>query len=198
MHRPDYAGAQHYALTRLERELADNLLYHSLAHTRDDIIPAVKRLAKLEGITGDDFQLLLTAASFHDLGFILQQKDHEMVGAQFARDELPRFGFSPAQIEAICGMILATRVPQNPHTRLEEILADADLDVLGRDDFWTRNGLLRAELGHFGQTPTDAQWYAGQFKFMESHHYFTQAARTLREAQKHKNMQELVARLAAQ
>lgn len=46
-------------------------------------------------------------------------------------------------------------VPQPLKTILEEIMADADLDVLGRDDIMYRNNSLRRELTYFGQEFTD-------------------------------------------
>ena len=48
-----------------------------------------------------------------------------------AKEELPKFGLSEKDIELICGMIMATKIPQNPKTKLEKIIADADLEYLG-------------------------------------------------------------------
>jgi len=36
---------------RLERDLAPALVYHNLAHTRDDVVPAVEYLTSLAGWT---------------------------------------------------------------------------------------------------------------------------------------------------
>src|SRR5436309_16127441 len=72
--------------------------------------------------------------------------DHERASAQIAAAILPNYGYTPAHIQAICGMIMATKLPQAPHTLLEQIVADADLDVLGRPDFVTRNQDLHTEL----------------------------------------------------
>ena len=91
---PDYEAAWLYALRRLERDLPAELLYHGVAHTRDDVVPAAKRLAELEGVTGDDLHLLLTAAWYHDIGYIEQVGDHEMVSCRIAASKLPQFGFS--------------------------------------------------------------------------------------------------------
>ena len=61
-------------------------------------------------------------------------------------------------------------------------MADADLDVLGRDDFWPRNLKLRQETAFFGKPFTDAEWYTGQLRFVEAHTYFTATARARRDA----------------
>jgi len=196
MHQPDFERARQYALERLERDLSPALTYHCLAHTRDDVLPAAERLAALEGVTGESLLLLRTAAWYHDIGFVEQRAEHETIGVRIAREVLPRFGYSPAHIEAIGGMILATKLPQSPHTLSEEILADADLDVLGRDDFLVRSRDLQAELAAFGTPTTDEQWFSGQLEFVQAHRYFTVAARTLRDTTKQANIEALISLLA--
>ncbi len=191
---PDFARARAHALDRLERELSPALCYHSLAHTRDDVLPAVERLAAAEGIAGEALLLLRTAAYYHDLGFVVQRQDHEVIGAHLAAEALPRFGYGPAQIAQITGMIMATRLPQTPHTLLEQILADADLDVLGREDFLATNERLRVEMAASGVPASDADWYRVQLHFLRGHRYWTAAAQDLRNAQKQRNI-EIMARL---
>jgi len=187
--------AKHYALHRLERELSPNLLYHGIKHTRDEVLPAVERLASMEGVQGDLLLLLLTAAWFHDLGFVEQPQYHELISARIAVQVLPGFGYTNEQVEIVRWAILATILPQDPQNLLEQILTDADLDILGRDDFMLRNGELRHELAFFGKEYTDREWYTQQLKFLESHTYFTASARTLRDAGKLKNIRELMDKL---
>jgi uncharacterized protein len=187
MAQPDFENARQYALERLERDLSPAYLYHSLAHTRDEVAPAVEWLASLEHVAEEALLLLRTAAYYHDIGLVHQRASHEAAGVQIATVTLPSFGYSPAQIRLIGGMIMATRLPQNPHNHLEQLLADADLDVLGRLDFMPRNQALRAEMTAFGATMGDAQWYGQQLHFMRTHHYCTAAARALRDAQKRHN-----------
>ncbi len=197
MRTPNLVSARRYALRRLEQELAPTLFYHSLAHTRDDVAPAAERLAALEGVAGEELLLLRTAAYFHDLGFVEQRQDHEATGARLAAAALPRFGYSPAQIQAIVGMIMATRLPQRPHNLLEQLLADADLDILGRTDFLARNQALHAELATTAEPIPDADWYHAQLAFLRDHHYWTSAARALRDAGKQRNIAALNELLAA-
>ena len=182
MDSKSFVQAKQYALNRLERELSPGLTYHSLRHTTEDVVPATEKFAEGEGVKGDALDLLLTAAWFHDLGFIEVRTGHEAVGARLASEVLPGFGYTDEQIKIIKGIIMATVVPQAPNTLLEQIMADADLDVLGRDDFWPRNINLRNELAFFGKDFTDIEWYSGQLKFVKSHTYFTATARALRDA----------------
>jgi uncharacterized protein len=161
-------------------------------HTRDEVVPAADRLAGLEGINDQALLLLRTAAYYHDVGLLRDRANHEAAGVQIAAAALPRFGYSPAQIRAISGMIMATQLPQRPRTKLEMLLADADLDVLGRSDFMYRNQALRAEIAAFGTPIGDAQWYSQQLRFIQTHHYWTAAARALRDEQKGLNCAALL------
>lgn len=185
---PDYEGAWRYARERLENELAPELIYHSAAHTRDDVVPAALRLADMEGITGEERILLLTAAWFHDLGFLVRYQDNEVVAVEIARQVLTGFGFSPPQIETIEAIIMVTRLPQTPHNLLEQIMADADLDSLGREDYAARSSLLRQEMAALGRLTTDEEWRKIQVDFLSSHEYFTASARRLRGPMKQQNL----------
>ena len=195
MTKPDYERAYAYALERLERELPSNLCYHSLQHTRDDVLPAVERLAAHEGVRGEDFLLLRTAAVYHDLGFVESYAGHEAAGARIAREMLPHFGYGVRQIKVITDIIFATRLPQRPRNLLERIMVDADLDSLGREDFFKRSEDLRCELASYDRAASKAEWYREQLAFVASHSYFTDAAHALRDATKQHNLQELAARL---
>lgn len=192
---PDYEAAKEYALDRLANELPADLVYHSLEHTVQDVVPAVTRLATIEDVQGENYLLLQTAAYFHDIGFVERRNEHEEVAARIARAVLPQLGFNPDQIERICGMIMATRLPQSPQDHLEAIMADGDLDVLGRPDFWEKNHALRQELLSNGLTMTDKEWYQEQINFLQEHSYFTPAARMMREEQKAKNIALLIEKL---
>jgi uncharacterized protein len=88
-------------------------------------------------------------------------------------------------------MIMATRLPQTPHTLLECILADADLDVCGRDDFLALNRCLRAELAATGNVTSDREWYSEQLSFLRAHRYWTAAARYGRDQVKRANIAAL-------
>lgn len=182
-----FAKVRNFILDKLKEELPQRLSYHSLDHV-NDVYMAAETLAGLEGISGEDLTLLLTAVLFHDSGFLTQQKDHEEVGCGIVRQYLPQYGYDPQQIERICGMIMATRIPQSPHNKLEEIICDADLDYLGRDDFFIIGAFLFEELRTFGVISTEYEWNQLQVKFLESHHYFTDSAKQLRLAKKHTHL----------
>jgi uncharacterized protein len=195
MGKLNFELAKSYALQRLEQELSPKLFYHGISHTRDDVVPAVEMLASLENIQGISLSLLLTAAWFHDLGYVEQARHHELISARIAVQVLPGFGYTEKQVEIVRWAILATALPQSPQNLLEKILTDADLDVLGRDDFLRSNDNLRRELAIFGQEFSDLEWFTRQLKFLEAHTYFTEAAHALRDAGQLKNIQVLKTQL---
>lgn len=189
MHQTDYDGAIDYALSCLRRDLPPSLTYHDLWHTQFDVLPAVARMGVINGLAHEDIRLMEVAAAFHDIGFVRVMEGHEAVGVQIAGNILPDFGFVTQQIERVAGMILATRLPQSPQNLLEEIVVDADLDVLGRDDFFDRNELLRQEMARFGRVLSWRQWQEEQLRFLQQHTYFTPVARALRDEGKQRHIE---------
>jgi predicted metal-dependent HD superfamily phosphohydrolase len=192
MMQPDLERARGYVAERLGRELPPSLAYHNARHTLDDVLPAVERLGRLAGLD-DESQLVLSAAAlFHDTGFLVSYLDHESHSIAIARHKLPEFGFTPAQINAIVSVIGATRMPQRPVGRLQQLICDADLDLLGRDDFWELNRSLLEETLHTSLNPPDEEaWLCGQLRFLESHSYFTPEARALRDDGKVRNLLQM-------
>lgn len=73
-------------------------------------------------------------------------KNHEEVSCGFAREHLPQFGFDNIQVERICQLIMATRIPQSPFDKTSRALCDADLDYLGRPDFVSKGKNLFDEM----------------------------------------------------
>lgn len=197
MSQPDFEGAKQYALARLANELPTTTVYHSLFHTQDDVVPAAKQFADIEGIKGNDLLCLMTAAYFHDLGHIQQAKDHEDISAAIAREVLPRFSYSPSQVSLITQLIMETKLPQSPPTLLAQIIVDADMNSLGRDDFLATSLKLKAELEASGVSFTKLEWLTRQHNFLQQHRFFTRAARQLRDEGKQRNL-KLLERLIAE
>lgn len=188
MSQPDYDGAIAYALRRLRKELPQKLTYHDLWHTQHDVLPAVARMGAINDVSHEEIRLLEVGAAFHDIGFLQAYEGHEEAGVQIATAVLPAMGFGPLHLDCVASLIRATRLPQTPHNLLEEIMVDADLDVLGRDDFFDRNELLRKELASIGRPFTWQQWQLEQLRFLRQHTYFTPVARALRNEGKRRHI----------
>ncbi|MCU0357431.1 MAG: HD domain-containing protein, partial [Cyclobacteriaceae bacterium] len=190
----DVAGAENFIINLQEAELPAYLHYHNIDHVRD-VTEAAMRNANESELKDEERMLLRTAALYHDSGFTISSRNHEEHGCTIARESLPRFGYSTEQIDAICSMIMATKVPQTPKTKLEKILCDADLDYLGREDFYDVGRRLYAEMQERGLVETEREWNLIQKTFLENHRYHTVWAQQHREIKKQEYLQEIYQKL---
>jgi uncharacterized protein len=175
---------------KLEKGLSPALTYHNVAHTLD-VLKHVIEISQQEGVNEEELLLLKVSALYHDIGFLYVYSGHEEKGCAMAATELPGFGFSFDQIEKICGMIRATKVPQEPKTRLEEIICDSDLDYLGREDFFKTGEGLYKEFLVQNIVADERDWNMLQVKFLESHHYFTNSSTNNRQQVKQLNLEKV-------
>ncbi len=176
-----------FIIDRLTNELPSNIYYHNIDHTLD-VYQFVKIIAENEGINPSDLKLLQIAALYHDAGHLIENKNHELHSCEIARASLPQFNYSKEDINTICSIIMATEMPQNPKTLLEEIICDADLNYLGRTDFFLTSKNLYKEMLANGTINNWGDWMQIQAKFLQQHHFFTKTARKLRKSEKEKNL----------
>lgn len=182
--------AREYILSKLENELKPNLYYHSINHTLD-VCEAALRIGKMEKVKQEDLLLIETAALFHDSGIMKVYKGHELASIDLIRQVLPDFDYSKKHLEKIEKMIIATQLPQKPPDKLSEILCDADLDYLGRDDFYINALCLYREWYELGIRMTLKEWYELQITFLSNHTYFTDSALSLRQEKKYFHLNQI-------
>lgn len=178
-----FTDIQEIILDKLEKELPDYLYYHNVKHTVD-VVTEVELIGWGEGCTDEEILLLKTAGLFHDAGHTIAYDNHEFFGTELAREMLPKYNYSPAQIERICSIIMATKLPPRPTNLLENIICDSDLDYLGRSDFIPVSNTLYEELKAQNKMGSLNDWNKIQVKFISGHQYFTATARSLREVNK--------------
>lgn len=187
----DFNGAKDYIIHRLKDELNPSLYYHSVYHTLD-VYEAAGRLSKAENIEGKSRALIETAALYHDSGMLIQYEDHEHASCSLVRAVLPGYGYTGADIEEIESMILITTMPQLPTYLHDQILCDADLDYLGRTDYFIHSFKLRLEWQVNGIRETSLHdWFQSQIRFLSEHRYFTNSANNIRNEQKQRNLEEI-------
>lgn len=183
-----------YLLEDMKRKLAPYLSYHSLEHTID-VANLCDNYIKVYKVQDDMAKLIRIAAISHDYGYTISPIDHEERSIALIAPILKPI-LTPKEIELINGMIRATKVPQKPKTFYEKILADADLDYLGREDYNELSENLHQEFLHFGVVESDEQWLNLQINFLENHNYHTLFAKWNRRKQKTKKLLELKSRRA--
>ena len=190
----NYKKAERHIMKILREKLSPNLHYHGIHHTLD-VVESVERIAIMEGVLDEDIFVLKSAATYHDAGFVEKYDSNEVVGASMAAEILPKYGYTDQQIKQVWALIYATIIPHKPNDHLEQIICDADLDYLGRDDFHQISDTLRRELRDHGKINSDRLWDEIQVKFLTQHKYFTKSAKKLREKKKQKHLEEIKQRL---
>lgn len=169
---PDFAAAEKDLLANLEANLSPRLSYHNIQHTKE-VMDAAMIIAASENVSEEERRILRIAVAFHDSGFLFTYDFHEEKGCELAKDILPKYGFSPQQVETVCQLIMATQAPQKPKTKLERIICDADLDYLGREGAEATADNLFEELKQWNLLHTKEEWINRQINFLSTHHYFT-------------------------
>ncbi len=178
-----FTELQEIILEKLENELPPYLYYHNVKHTVD-VVTEVELIGWTEDCSDEEILLLKTAGLFHDAGHTVIYDGHEHEGTLLVREMLPAYGYSQAQIDRICNIIMATKMPPQPKDLLQEIICDADLDYLGRSDMIPVSNTLYKELKEQNKIGTLNDWNKLQVKFISLHQYFTKTARSLREVNK--------------
>ena len=179
-----------FVLGLLRENLPDNYLYHNPEHTLYVIEKALE-IGRHEKCTEDELEFISIAALWHDTGYTKTYKNHEEESCNIARHYLPSYGYNNEFIDRICDMIMVTKIPQLPKNKLEEILADADLEYLGTAEFETKSDCLFKELQSIKPAYTEAEWDVAQILFLREHHYFTKYCQEIKEPLKRKHLLKL-------
>lgn len=198
-HTPRLKMVDQYIRELFRDELPAGIKYHNADHTLHStkgVVAVANKLAILEDISAQDRELLVAAAYFHDTGYIREYESNEPIAARMAGRILKLIGYKPDEIETVQSMILATDPEVEPKTHAEKILCDADLDNLGREDFFQLDERLREGRGIRGiDVSDDAKWYKDTLEFIEKHQYYTKSQKKLREKGKAKNIKRLLSKL---
>ncbi len=166
-----------------------NYCYHNQNHTRD-VLDAVQKIADHYQLDDRSFFIVCAAACFHDIGFVLSKGElHEQKGAALAGSFLKTIEVNEADVVAIQGCIMATKMPQMPNTLEERIICDADLYNLGTLAFKENNRLLKKENESITNTKVDGiAWRKSSINMLEKHQYHTDYCRTLLDKTKAENL----------
>lgn len=177
-------------LEDLEKSLPRYLHYHNLSHTKD-VIGSCKDYSTRYELNPEEHDLLMIAAAGHDYGFLVSTEDHEAISARIVARKMAAFGYDPSDIEQVKNMIASTKIPQSPKTKLDRIIADADLDYLGRDDYDKISERLYQELSELNKLKDRKSWLNLQISFLEMHSYHTEWAQANRAPIKAKVLERL-------
>jgi predicted metal-dependent HD superfamily phosphohydrolase len=184
-----------FAEELLVNESACDLCYHNIDHTKRVVENAIY-IGKIEGLDEEQMFIVQAIAWFHDLGYSKSYKNHEDESITIAKAFLTELGLAKETILAVENGINATRVPQNPKNKLEEIIADADLFDLGTAEYFDLSEKLFKEWDDCFSTSDPSKHWHFSLQFLKSHRYFTDFGRDVLESRKQENIAILEQRLA--
>ncbi len=176
-----------FAGNKFREEGQSENLYHNLTHTAE-VVKIAREIAEASGVSEDDLEIILIAAWFHDIGYIVKCDGHEDISKNFAAQFLNELKYPEHKIEAVLSLIEATRLPRNPENLLEEIICDADLYHLGTNKFEEKGNLFRTEMEiKRGEIISDEEWFKTTYSFLKEHKFYTPYAKNQFETQKNIN-----------
>ena len=179
-----------FVVKYLNENLPAGFYYHNDEHTLY-VVEKVIEIGGQEDCTDYEINLLTAAAFWHDTGYVVSYNDHEIESCRLAQKHLPHFGYTDDEIRQMCGMIMATQIPQTPTNKLEQIIADADLEYLGTALAESISERLYLELLHLNPNLTPDDWNRMQIGFLQRHSYFTSFCREHREPVKQAYLNKL-------
>lgn len=180
-----------FVIGLLKDNLPETYLYHNPEHTLYVIEKALE-IGRHEECTEEELEFIVLAALWHDTGYIKTYSNHEEESCKIAHQYLPEYGYTADYIDKLCDLIMVTKIPQTPKNKLDEILADADLEYLGTSDFEIKSDSLFKELQSLRSSYTEAEWNQAQISFLQKHHYFTKYCQENKETIKRKHLLKLI------
>lgn len=167
--------------------------YHSYNHAIEVMERSIYLWEK-EWLNEDDLEMIWLAWLFHDTWFVIQYDKNEPVWAKIASNYLKSILYPENRIETIERLILATDPDyKNPIDIYENIIKDADMDNLWRDDFLDKANSLKKELEIIKDIKIkDPEWNHWLVDLLKEHQYkaFTQKAE--RDDKKNENLQKMI------
>ncbi len=176
-------------LSYMENNWPEHLTYHTISHIID-VANVCDHYIEFYTIDKAIADLIRISAIGHDIGYLKTPVDHEEIGIIEIRPFLEPL-LNARELELVFSMIRATKVPQNPKSFYEEVIADADLDYLGRKDYDVLSDGLYKEFLHYNVVSNEMDWLNIQINFLENHSYHTTFAKENRSHLKLEKLNEL-------
>ncbi len=189
-----YKKIEEYVKGLFEQMHAPALVFHNLEHTQN----VVKRTQEIAGhykVSENDMLVLFAAAWFHDTGHLFTEPSkHEEMSVDIMKKFMKDHDVDEKTINSIAECIMATKVPRNPNTLLEEIICDADTYHLGTKEFKETNRRAMEETRLKTGEMDPVKFDEGTISMLQDHRFYTAYARELQDKRKEKNLKKLTAK----
>ncbi|QGY44043.1 HD domain-containing protein [Maribellus comscasis] len=175
----------------LEENLPEKFTFHNLEHTKY-VVEKAEYIGKNVGLSEEEILLVKIAAWFHDIGYAIDIKNHERVGAEKAEDFLRSKGVGQTRIEMVKNCILSTQIEAQPETLMEKVICDADLSHLTEEDYFDRIEKMRQEWkNHSYKKVSKRKFYEKSAEFFQKYSYHTDFAKKELAPKKQKNLERI-------
>ncbi|MFA7617241.1 MAG: Pycsar system effector family protein [Moheibacter sp.] len=180
--------AEQYVFDLFKDKLNSNYTYHNFLHAQF-VVSKIKELIEAEKAE-EESDLLVIAAWFHDVGYIDGADGHEIRSAGIAEKFLTENGAGADQIEKVRLYILSTHLENQPQTKNEMIIRDADCAHVGDAAYEQLSALLKNEIElTTGKEIKDHEWNAKNYDFLlKVHRFYTDYAQLKWQPAKLKNV----------
>src|ERR1700730_4467202 len=186
-----YKKVESFVTELYEKNPTEVLLFHTLKHT-EKVVEHAKEIGAYYQLSEKDQFILYTAAWFHDTGHLFTTPaEHEAKSVEIMKEFLKKHIDDQQLIDEIEKTIMATKLPSNPQTLLQQIMCDADTYHLGTEEFKSTNKKIKKEYDRRKIKMPNKNWNENTLQFLQSHRYFTPYSNELLDKGKEENMQRL-------
>lgn len=169
----------------------DKYPFHNIWHTFE-VFARSKYLCEQLWINKEDSIDVMLWAIFHDTWYAKQYIKNEEIWARIAEIFLIKKWWKTERIEKIKWIIMATTLWDKANNILEQIIQDADLDNLGRNDCIGNTINLRKEilLVTWNDIPL-REWLMSSYLLLKNHKFQTLTSYSERNTKKEENIKKL-------
>lgn len=183
--------ASNYIAKLIDEKLSDKIEFHTFNHARY-VAESAEIIGRESGLSNDDLNIVIISAWFHDIGYIIDPKNHEEESVKIATDFLTAKGIDESIITLVKNCIMATRIPQTPKDLISQVLCDADLMHLSEESYFEPINRMRKEwINLSGKKFNKLKFHRLSVKFFKKHNYCTEFAKKELQPKKEKNLQLL-------
>jgi len=183
--------AKEYVTEYLTNNLSTDYNYHCINHTFE-VVKNTEELGRGSFLSEKEFDIVVLAAWFHDVGYSKGGNEHEKISIDIAEKFLIANNFLIEDIEQVKKCIDATELTSIPNSLLEEILSDSDILHIGKKDYLEKSELLRQEFKkNQNKNYSDDEWIKENIKFLTEHNFYTKYAKNNYGPQRMKNIEKL-------
>jgi predicted metal-dependent HD superfamily phosphohydrolase len=172
-------------------KIPEGCTYHNLDHTLE-VVETASVISDHSGLDKKQKEKVLLACWFHDTGILESYSNHEEISTRICSNFLKAESYPQKDIDEIKSAILATKIPSNPKSIIEQVVCDADLAHTGKKGFNSKSDLLRKEWENIlGRNFTDSEWNKNNIEFISSVKFYTKYAKENFEERRLKNLEKL-------